>query len=191
MLVHGMDHGIQIKHLGVTDDHYRTVRSWVAVVSKGIGGISLGGKKIKDEPLLEYCLRLAPKEFNELRKSILSSHEPERPPLPTKVEAEMPPVVTELSDTPPPMDVKAAVDSAIDQIYKPRLGGLIEIVQPDRITDSGHFFFAQGFSHSGAEYGSHLTRDEVVARLTEKAGPGELVEKDGRWFWKLSPVRPA
>lgn len=61
---------------------------------------------------------------------------------------------------------------------------LLDIEQPDRITESGHFFFLRGWSHSGAEYGSRLTREEVVQALVAKAGPGELVEKDGRFFFR-------
>jgi hypothetical protein len=71
MLTHGSDFDVQIKQLTVEEKHERLVHEWVAVVSAGLQGISVDGQIMRDERLVEHCLRLTPKEFNALRHEVL------------------------------------------------------------------------------------------------------------------------
>lgn len=63
---------------------------------------------------------------------------------------------------------------------------IIDIEQPTRITESGHWFFLKGHAHFGAEYGIYLTPEEVAERFAAKVGPGQLVQSEDRWFWVKS-----
>ena len=57
----------------------------------------------------------------------------------------------------------------------------MSVVRPDS-RPNGKYYFIHGYSGGGAPYGSHVTREEIVEQLTEKAGPGTLVD-DGTDLW--------
>ena len=66
-----------------------------------------------------------------------------------------------------------------------------KIEQPYTISDNDVWFFQTFLSHSGAAGGQHIPRAEVCRRLTEKAGPGELVCVGDTWYWHTADNCPA
>jgi hypothetical protein len=61
-----------------------------------------------------------------------------------------------------------------------------QIEQPYEIQAGDIWYFQTFLSHSGAVGGQHIHKDEVCRRLEEQAGPGELIQINDLWHWKLT-----
>lgn len=63
---------------------------------------------------------------------------------------------------------------------------MLKVETPEMRHEDGSYYFVHGYSGWGNPYGSHLSPNQISDKLTEKAGPGELVDDGTRLWWDTS-----